>query len=416
MILDYWLQFMMLIFLLMVSAFFSGSETALFSLSQHRREEMEKSSNRYWRMAADLLKKPSDLLVAILLGNLVVNVLFFCVSAALSVRMSGDDALMQAAMAAVVLVSVIIFGEVLPKAFGISHAVKISAISALPLKIWLAFTLPFIRVILFCTDIFSGGRGTTQQGITTDELKMLLNYSADGGEISNFAGEMIEEVVELSCLWVKNIMTPRVDLVFCPVEYSVNEAVELGLKNRVYFLPVYDGQEDNVVGLVSVRRICLTERYKRNLSDFVIPVKFIPESKRCGQLLDEMISENLRTMVVVDEYGGIAGLVTLKDLMREVMGNMDPVLEDEREKVVQLAEDTYRVRGSLPITHWNDFFASPLEEDILRAGAVTTIGGFFISQLGRLPEVGDKVVFRNLEFVIEEMHGHRIGWVKLRIK
>lgn len=410
---EYWVQFIVLVGLLMASAFFSGAETALFSLSHHSREELGKKGS----LAAKLLNKPSDLLVSILLGNLVINVLFFCTSAALAVKMSADDPLKQALFGLVILVSVIIFGEVLPKAFGISHAVKISVIAAVPLKIWVTLTQPLVRIVLLFTDLFSRENSKLKSGLTTDELKMLLSYSSDGGEISDFAGEMIEEVVELSELRVNSVMTPRVDLVFCPINLPIIDIVELGVKNKLYFLPVYEESDENVVGLINIRRLCLSDGYDIDINDFITPVKFIPENKRCGELLDEMIEENLRTMVVVDEYGGIAGLVTITDLMREVLGNMDPVKDvSDNEKVIQVSENIYRVRGSLSVTHWNDFFENPLENEFLRAGAVTTIGGFFISLLGRMPTVGDKVVFHNLEFSIEEMNGHRISWVNLRIK
>ncbi len=412
MILEHCLQFSVLIFLLGLSAFFSGSETALFSLSQHKLNEIKNSGTKSQKIASELLKTPSELLVGILLGNLVVNVLFFCISASLAVKIGQNNPFIEVVFGIVILVSVIIFGEVLPKAVGINHSLKLAALTAVPLKVWMKSTLPFAKVVIMFMNLIEKKRDKKSQNITTDELKMLLNYSADGGEISDFTSEMIEDVMELSCLKVKHVMTPRVDLVFCSKDSTINEVTEIGLKNRVYFLPVYDKNEDDVVGLVSIRRLCFTESYKTDLSKYIIPVRFIPENKLCGQLLDEMISENLRTMVVVDEYGGISGLVTLKDLLREIGGTFNPIVDDGKgEKVIKIDESHYRVRGSLPITHWEDFFGDPIRDNIN-----STIGGFVISKLRRMPVIGDVVQFSNLEMKVAEMDQNRIIWVEVTIK
>ncbi len=403
-------------FLLCCSAFFSGSETALFSLSSFCRRELNEKCKNGKRINY-LLDNGSELLISILLGNLVINVLLFSVSASLSLKVSARyGAWWEAAIGIVVLIALIIFGEVLPKAFGIIHSKKISLIVAAPLKFWYKITSPLALFFLKLINQINNRKKVKRNSITTDELKMLLNYSVSGGSLNNSTGEMIEDVVELSELRVKSIMTPRVDVLFCSIESSLEEVKKMGLENRVYFIPVFEKNEDQVLGLIDVRKVILNKSTKKVIQDFMIKVEYVPENKRCGELLELMNKAKLRTMLVVDEYGGIAGLVTFKDLLAEVLGSVD--MEDQENyamNVIQLDNRCYRVNGTLSVSHWDSFFESPLSET-RRFDEIATLGGLVVSLLKRYPKVGDKVTLGKIEFLVDEMNGHRIGWIKVRIK
>jgi len=413
---EYGIIVLFMLFLLGCSAFFSGSETALFSLSNFERRELIKNGSSGLRLKY-LLDHHAELLVSILLGNLIINVLLFCSSASLSIKISNSyGGWWEVVIGVVVLISLILFGEVLPKAFGLSHATKLSTIVSLPLKVWLKITLPFAKFFLKIINKINSRKKVEKSTISTDELKMLLNYSINGGNLHHSTGEMVEDVVELSELRVLSIMTPRVNVTFCAYESSIEDAIQLGINNRVYFMPVYKDSEDQVIGLLDVRKLILKSNSESKLEDFIIKVQYVPETKRCGSLLDLMNKSNLRTMLVVDEYGGIAGMVTYKDLLEEVIGNVD--LQSQKEfkmQVIQLDQSCYRVSGTLSIAHWDSFFENTLTHN-KRYGDIATLGGLVVSLLKSYPKVGDRVSLGKLEFLVDEMYGHRIGWVKVRIK
>ena len=405
-----------MIFLLCCSAFFSGSETALFSLSNFDRRELMKNGKSGLRVKY-LLDHSSELLVSILLGNLIINVLLFCVSASLSIKISSSHgSWWEVIIGGIVLVVLIIFGEVLPKAFGLSHAIKLSTLVAFPLKIWLKMTFLFSKFFLKIINKINSQKKVEKSTISTDELKMLLNYSINGGALHHSTGEMVEDVVELSELRVLNIMTPRVEVTFCSYSSSIGDAKLLGISNRVYFMPVYKDSEDDVVGLLDVRKLILKSTSESKLADFIIKVQYVPDTKSCGSLLELMNKSNLRTMLVIDEYGGIAGVVTYKDLLEEVIGNIDLQSQKEFEmKVIQLDQFCYRVSGMLSISHWDSFFKNSLSQKNSYAD-ISTLGGLVVSLLKRYPTVGDRVSLGKIEFLVDEMFGHRIGWLKVRIK
>ena len=413
---EYIIIILIMFLLLACSAFFSGSETALFSLSNfERRELIKKGRTGIW--IKYLMQHSSELLVSILLGNLIINVLLFCVSASLSIKLSrAYGSWWEVIIGVTVLIILIIFGEVLPKAFGLSHATKLSTSVAFPLKIWLKITLPFSKFFLKIINKINNRKKVEKSTISTNELKMLLNYSINGGALHHSTGEMVEDVVELSELRVLSIMTPRVAVTFCAYTSTIEEAVQLGIMSRVYFIPVYQDGEDDVVGLLDVRKLILKHTTESKLSDFIIKVQYIPETKSCGSLLELMNSSSLRTMLVVDEYGGIAGMVTYKDLLEEVIGNIDLQSQKEFEmQVIQLDQSCYRVSGTLSISHWDSFFKNTLSRNN-RYEDIATLGGLVVSLLKKYPKVGDRVSLGKIEFLVDEMFGHRIGWIKVRIK
>ncbi len=413
---EYTIIISIMFFLLGCSAFFSGSETALFSLSKFEsRELMRKGRTGIW--IKYLMNHSSELLVSILLGNLIINVLLFCVSASLSIKVSRTyGSWWEVIIGVVVLIVLIIFGEVLPKAFGLSYATKLSTTVSFPLKIWLQITLPFSKFFLKIINKINNQKKVENSTISTDELKMLLNYSINGGSLHHSTGQMVEDVVELSELRVLSIMTPRVNITFCSEITTIEDAIKLGIESRVYFMPVYKASEDNVVGLLDVRKLILKNEPQSKLSDFIIKVQFIPETKSCGSLLELMNKSSLRTMLAVDEYGGIAGMVTYKDLLEEVIGNVDLQSQKDFEmQVIQLDHSCYRVNGTLSIRHWDSFFKNTLSRNN-RYEDIATLGGLVVSLLRSYPKVGDRVSLGKIEFLVDEMFGHRIGWIKVRIK
>ena len=406
--------------LLCFSAFFSGSETALFSLDRHKLAEIKDEDSSTGNALLSLLKEPSKLLVSVLFGNMVVNVLFFSLSAVLASQIAAKHgAVYQAVVGLVALVLVIIFGEILPKAIGVAKPLLVARATAFPLIFWEKASAPF-RIILHWLTSFVEPKTVHHDDvrqITADELKMLLNKGTGAGRINLQAGEMVEDIVELSDLKIRNLIVPRVEVIQVPITAKVGETMQLAREHGVHFVPVYDQNEDDIRGIVSARQLFVEAEPDDTVSDFVKPLSFVPETKKAGQLLDEMITYETTMAAVVDEYGGFEGIVTLSDLLGEVVGEFeDDRIEEEEEEIKLLSDNRFQVLGRLSITHWKDFF----EDDQLDSGEkrfnVTTLSGFVIALLEHFPVKGDVVRFQNLLLTVNEMSGRRIKSVIVTIE
>lgn len=411
---EHWLVFINMGLLLFGSAFFSGSETAFFSLTRHQKHDLEEEKSANSQLILSLLKNPSRLLVSILMGNLVVNVLFFSISAMLTTKLQSQFA--QVVFGLIILFVVIIFGEILPKAVGVNCPVSLAKISAGPLWLWGRISAPFRRILEFITN-FLEPKHHASDLINEDELKMLLNLSQQNNRFAHDTGEMIEDVIELSSTKIKSIMIPRVELMQCPNTMSVGEYVNHALEHELSYVPVYEGVEvDQIIGVVNTREICLNPGKYTVLRDFVESVRFVPETKKAGDLLDEMVSANEKLVMVVDEYGGVEGMVTLKDLLEEVLGNLDVDREDEEELEIKTVNSrTFIVPGHLPIHQWHDFFKNPLHSLEDHSFDASTLSGYIIARFGRFPEVDEELSLSNISLKVLGIDNRRITEVELKV-
>jgi len=405
-----------MILLLCCSSFFSGSETALFSLSKHQIFHLLKDNRRSSRLITRLLSKPTELLTTILVGNLAVNVLFFCISTVIMSdigRTYGNFYGSLCGLASLILV--IFFAEIFPKACGITFPLAISRISCFPVFIWeiISFPLNFFFLLIIRKLEYKKHKSSR---ISEEEFKMLLSKSRESGSLNTHCGEIIEEIMELSSLKVKHIMVPRTDLVICDPNDSVENVMRMARKHRFYFILAGIRKKNlDIKGIVDIKELCLCSSTTEKVSKHVKPIKFVPETKKAGELMDEMIKEQLFVVAAVDEYGGISGIVTLNDIFREIVGRIENDQNQELPEVEEIGSNIYRVSGLLSTGNWKDFFSGELELEEQRALEITTIGGFITYLLDRIPREGDTVFFHNLCFTVEKMGLHRIESIIMKI-
>jgi putative hemolysin len=391
-----------MLLLLFLSAAFSGTETALFKLSKHQRDKMRKSDYRLDRLISEMLTVPGNLLTVLLFGNLLINVFYFAISGAISISLSRDGQHLAATMQGVIsLILLVITGEMLPKSFAYSHSILFAHLTALPVFILLKVFAPLLKIfetviIVPAIRIFAP-MIPTQQKITTDHLKLLLNETTET-KVDPEATKILNEIIELRELKVKDIMRHRMDMITAAVETGVDEAIELMAANRIKKLPVFKEESDQIIGIVNLRTL-LTNRPEK-LSDAVRPVTFVPEQKKADSLLDFFRTEKRDIAIVVDEYGGISGLITIKDIIYELLGA-------GRSDIYGIIEQTgpmsYRLGGDLPVHDWLDITGMSNEPP-----QYTTIGGFVTALLDKIPSHGDRVSYQNLTFEVEQVHRNRI--------
>lgn len=411
-LLNNWVEWGAMVLLLLCSAFFSGTETALFSLTRGQVERLRGQGVHIERTLALLANNPSGLLIAILFGNIIVNVLFFSLSVVMALdvgRRYGEW--WEAAVGLSVLVLIILVGEIFPKALGISFPERVARLNAWPLRGWYHFMGPVRRVLETITRYLEPVNSTEGQ-LNADELKLLIDATQQDPTFGKQEKAIVEDIVNLPEIRVRELMVPRVKQLFRQADAPSGEALSTAAEQGIELIPIYEEDEDNLVGVVEIRDLFVNVDPNRPLRQFVKPVSFVPETKRADEMLREFLAADLRMVCVVDEYGGVAGTVCIEDLLEEVVGEFDAL---ETSPVERLGESTYRLQGSLGIREWRSLFIGFLPNEVVRTLALDTLSGLVVSLLKRLPEVGDVAQVRNLKFTVEQVRSNRIESVLLEL-
>jgi len=366
--------------LLVLSGFLSASETALFSLSPADRETAGARVQR-------LFREPREVLASILLANLLVNLAFFA-SAPQFLMSTFDLGLLWAGFVA--LLAILLLGEILPKTVALRASRLISRWVALPLILLVTLLSPVRRVLRTLVDLGLRAFGQAdgeEVGITAEVLAEVLERSSVEGVLAAGEADLLAEIVELGELRVREIMTPRVDLLLIDLEDEQDEQREVRRKaarRRLSWLPVVRGGADNVVGQVLVRD--LYRDPERPIEQLIMPVKFVPEVARVLSLLHSLREDRVAEAIVLDEWGGTAGAVTLEEFFEELIGDLRVEGEALERPVVPLGEGRFRVSGGLSIRDWNDHFGVQVVPREFE-----TVGGFVTALLGRIPRPGDRL-------------------------
>ena len=401
-----------MLLLLTCSAFFAGSETAFFSLTQRQVKQLDSSPNRLHKLVAHLLRRPGHLLNCLLFGNMVVNTLFYALSSVLVVRVGGARGFGAASLVAfVTFIVLVLFGEILPKSLTYSSPRPLAVAAALPAFFVVQVFGPVTAIfrILFLEPILRlfFGHARLPRMITLAEFRSLVNLSRRRGLITEDENRLLGEVIELGLLKVRHVMQPRVDLIACDVSDSPDQVREQMQRHHLTKIPVYVRDMDNVVGVVHLRQLFLKPGV--SVDRLVQPVHFVPEQKTVESLLEFFRKTGTDMAVVVDEYGGLAGSVQLEDIAEELFGRMEIAVGIE--PIKQLGPFEYRLAGDLAIHDWADVFGIDLEQTRL-----STIGGLVTALLGRIPKKGDAAYLGNLKFTVDRVRRHRIETVILTLE
>lgn len=394
--------------LLVASAFFSGSETALFGLTEHERAELERRTPLSGRAATAMLSQPRMLLITILLGNMVVNVLFFVMASVLTLH--ATSALMTTVYSVAPLLAVILFGEVTPKLVATSRRVVWCAVFAPPLLALHRIIGPIRHLLnLFVVEPASRLSGATEPvALSAAELGELLEISATEGEIDPIEAELLDDVVELSSLRVRDIMTPRVDVRWIRLGAPRSEIEAIVRETGLTRFPVCEQSIDSgVVGILDVRTyLASADDSPALVRRLMAEPLFIPEQARLDQLLAQFQGRQRLMAIAVDEYGGVAGVVSFGDVAKRMAQGLEsetsgfgdgPARDFER-----IGEVKWRIPGRLSVHDLVQAFG-PTDRPI--AGAVA---GLINAELGRIAEPGDIVRVGNVTLEVESMSGRAI--------
>ena len=394
--------------LLCFSAFFSATETAFFSLTREEVNRFGKSNSKSERLVHTLLKTPKHLLTTILLGNMLANIGFYCTSYGVAQKIAVDSSYgslwVAGAVCACSLLTIIIMGEVIPKNIAVKIPDQYSRWAAIPIylfdKIFLPFRFILTSIINSISKVFDKGGGA-EKCVTIDELKMLVEFSEKQGIVDQEERSMLHGILDFKRAQIKEIMLPRVDMNLFDIADPVQELIEFARETKDTKFPIYEETPDNIIGMVHAKDVFLNPKVQ--LKDILKPVQFVPEPKSIEGLLRQFRREGSQLAIVVDEHGGTAGLITLEDIIEEIVGEIQDEHEKPRETINKINENKYLISGNLSLRDWSDTFGVEIEPM-----GVDTIGGLVIALLEHIPQKGDSVKYEDFVFTVEGVRKRRI--------
>ncbi len=408
------IQLLIILVLVALSAFFSSSETALTTVNKIRIRTLADAGDSRATMVLKVTGNPGKMLSAILIGNNIVNMYASSLTTLLSSKLFGNE--MVGAATGVITFLILIFGEITPKTSATLSSEKMSLRCAGVIFVLMVLFTPFIFVInklsLLVLKLVGVDPNKKAESITEDELRTIVEVSHEEGVIETEEKKMINNVFDFGDSVAKDVMVPRIDMAFVDVNASYEEVIEIFRQEKYTRFPVYEETTDNVIGILNVKDILLAgEREQFSVRDYLRAPYYTYEFKKVSELMVEMKKANVNIIIVLDEYGATAGLITLEDMLEEIVGDIrDEYDEDEENELVEIAANEYVVEGSMKLDDLNDRLELKLESE-----DYDSVGGLVIGLLDHLPEEGEDVVFDNVRLVVDRVEKNRIDRIHLYI-
>ncbi|AKL94209.1 putative Mg2+ and Co2+ transporter CorB [Clostridium aceticum] len=405
-------QTLILFILLILSAFFSTSETALMALSRIRVRHMVEENIK----GADLINKyiaePNKLLGTILVGNNIVNIGASALATAIAIDFYGDKGVLIATIAMTVLV--LVFAEITPKSLAAQNAEKISLRIIKPIALVIVLLHPIVIVFTFITGrlmkILGANTNKVRPFITEDELRTVVNVSQEEGVLEVHEKEMIYNVFEFGDQQIRDVMVQRTDIIAIDIEDTYEEVIEIIKNEKFSRYPIYEEGIDNIVGIINVRDLLFVDNLQDNfnIKEYIRKPYYTFEYKKIADLFKEMKKNKVHIAIALDEYGGTAGIVTLEDLIEEIVGDIQDEYDEYEKEIEVIRQNEYRVKGNTKIELVNEMIGTAIESEDF-----DSIGGFIIGELGRFPKLGETINFNHIKLVVEDIEGNKIKKIRI---
>lgn len=404
-------QIIILLILLALSAFFSSNETALMSVNKIRLRSLADEGNKRAAMALDILENQTPkLLSAILIGNNIVNISASSLATTLAYSFGGY---MVSIVTVILTILILIFGEITPKNYATINSEKIT-LRYIPV---FKFLMTIMTPVIFIINLFSRGvmrlmrvdPDAASKAMTEEELRTIVDVSHEDGVIESDEKEMIYNVFDLGDATAKDIMVPRVHVTFADVESTYDELIDIFREDKFTRLPVYKDSQNNIVGIINMKDLLLYDKDTEFVIDnFLRKPHFTYERKSISDLLVEMKDSTFNIAIVLDEYGDMAGLITLEDILEEIVGEIHDEYDEKEDELVQKISDReYIIEGSMHLDDVNDHLHTELDSE-----DYDSLGGFIIEHLDRLPVAGDEVITEEgIRLIVEKLDKNRIEQV-----
>ena len=409
------LQILNVIGLLALSAFFSSSETAMMAVNKIRVRNLADAGLSSAQTLMKVLDNQPKMLSAILIGNNIVNISASSLATILVTRAFGD--MYVGVGTGILTLLVLIFGEITPKTSATLYSETMALRFAKPIYMIMQVLTP----VIFIVDKLSQGvlrllhvdPNKKQDAITEDELRTIVEVSHEEGVIESDEKKMIYNVFDFGDSVAKDIMVPRIDMTFIDVDATFSEVIEVFREVKYTRYPVYEETTDNVIGIINIKDLLLTENQKKFcIRDYLREPLYTYEFKKTAELMVELRKTQNNIAIVLDEYGATAGLITLEDMLEEIVGEIrDEYDEDEEDLIRRIGPREYVVEAAMKLDDLNDQLGLDLESE-----DYDSIGGFIIGLLDHLPEEGEEVTHKTLRFVVDKVDRNRIDKIHLYIQ
>ena len=408
------IQLLILLFLLALSGFFSSSETALTTVNKIRMRTLADAGDGRALFVLKVIGNPSMMLSAILIGNNIVNLYASSLSTMLATKLWGNEAVGLAT--GVLTLLILVFGEITPKTLSTISAETIALRFARIIYMLMVVLTPVIAVVnqlsFMVLRLLRVDPNKKAEGITEDELRTIVEVSHEEGVIESEEKKMINNVFDFGDSVAKDIMVPRIDMSFVDVNAAYPELMDQFREEKYTRFPVFEETTDNVIGVINIKDIFLGGDVEDfSVRKFLRQPLYTYEFKKVSELMMEMRKTDVNIVIVLDEYGATAGLITLEDMLEEIVGEIrDEYDGDEEELVRELGECEYVVEGSMKLDDLNDRLGLSLESE-----DYDSIGGLVIGYLDHLPEEGEDVTIGNVRLVVEHVEKNRIDKIHVYV-
>ena len=409
------LQIFIILGLLALSAFFSSSETAMMAVNKIRIRNLADAGLSSAQTLMKVLDNQPKMLSAILIGNNIVNISASSLATIVVTRVFGD--MYVGVGTGILTLLVLIFGEITPKTSATLYSETMALRFAKPIYMIMQVLTP----VIFIVDKLSQGvlrllhvdPNKKQDAITEDELRTIVEVSHEEGVIESDEKKMIYNVFDFGDSVAKDIMVPRIDMTFIDVNATFSEVIEVFREVKYTRYPVYEETTDNVIGIINIKDLLLTENQKKFcIRDYLREPLYTYEFKKTAELMVELRKTQNNIAIVLDEYGATAGLITLEDMLEEIVGEIrDEYDEDEEDLIRRIGPREYVVEAAMKLDDLNDQLGLDLESE-----DYDSIGGFIIGLLDQLPEEGEEVTHKNLRLVVDQVERNRIDKIHLYIQ
>ncbi len=408
-----WMYVVALVLTLTLAGAAAAAETALTSINRIRIRNLAEEGDKAARRIERLLHKPHLFLTTILVvSNLaVITASTLATLIAIDLNFNGAEVLSTVALALIVL----IFCEITPKTAAVRAPERWSRALVGPVDAMTRLLLPVVTLLTFISNgimrIFGANPNAKAPFVTEDELRLMVEVSEEEGVLEEEARAMIDNVFELNDTTVREVMVPRIDMVAIEADAPVEEATRLVLQGGNSRVPVYEDTIDEIIGLLYAKdllRVLATGQHPKSVRELARKAYFVPETKRLDDLLRELRKQRVHMAIVVDEYGAVAGLVTIEDLVEEIVGDIKDEYDVEEQLFERIGENEFLINAKLSVSEFSELIEHELPE-----GEYDTLGGFVYAQLDKVPTIGDSVTYDDLTFTVLDTKGRRVTKVKV---
>lgn len=408
---------LILVVLLVLSGIFSSSETALTSLKIAKIRQLREKNEKKARLLERIKKKINIILSTILIGNNLVNILATAILTELTVELfEGSSSTIIAT--AIMTILILIFGEITPKTYAAQNPEKVSVLVARPLEILSIIFRPLLLVLNFITSfmikLLGGNVNYTGPFVTEEEIRSLVDVGEEEGVVKLHEKEMIENIFDIDDIDVSDVMIPRIDITAISEEDTMEMALEKITKYGHSRIPVYKDSIDNIVGLLYAKDVLPFIGYKEKeinetkIVDIMREPYYVPETKKVNKLLRELQQHKVHMAIVLDEYGGTEGLVTIEDILEEIVGDILDEYDNDIDMIEKINESKYNIKAEVSLEDINELFDTEFPEEDF-----DSLGGYIFSTLGRVPKQGDTLEEQGLTMIVKKVVNRRVRLVEV---